>query len=354
MKRGAAQAWWAVAIAVGAVGAGASSCETTVVSLTGPDECSSYLCAAGSALCCPSARRGVWSSAGEYCSCPSGSDGDDDGEGREYGEVPPDGSPCYESPCRTSCLAAGFRDGICATPYVCECLPWPGDGGADGDADGDDGEHLDVRDIHDSWPDPDGCTSEMGGVCNAVLQCGCAAGERCILGAELVEECVPAGTAPIDSLCGDSPDDCVAQNQCFGTGTMDQRCRQFCYEDTDCPAEYLCADEVAGVTAYRVCRTPPDSCDVFTGTGCPTGEACIIDPTPSTHPVECAAAGTGEPGVACDGVGDCRIGTACYTTDGATYLCYEYCDLAATAHPCPAGLACGSFGHPTIGVCNAE
>lgn len=336
MKHGTATAAWIGALVLVGTSTCVLSCETNVVSLTGPDDCTQYLCTAGSEICCSGAGHGTWDAARGTCACPSAPDAGPDV--RDDADVE-DGSPwCDAATCYAACLAAGGVEGTCMPSGECRCTEAPFDGGGD----------ADVRDYYDGHDEP--CTPEMGGYCNVVLQCGCAAGERCVLNAEGFEECGPIGGDPIDTLCDWMTDDCVAQNQCYGTSETDRRCMQFCYEDTDCPGSRTCDYSIAGVTGYRLCGPIPDSCDVFTAEGCAAGEACLIEPL--TLATSCAAAGPGEVGDACDGVEDCRSGTACHTTDGSIYRCHEYCDLAGTAHPCPFGLVCGGLGHPTIGVCN--
>jgi hypothetical protein len=334
MKRGTVTSAWIGALVLVGMSIGILSCETNVVSLTGPDDCTQYLCTAGSEICCSGARHGTWDAARGNCTCPSLPDAGPDV--RDDAEVWDGGSVCDLVACIAECRAAGHRTGDC-TAGACYCAdepPPPWDVGPD---------HYDVG----------RCPSEMGGFCNVVLQCGCAAGERCVLNAEEFEECAPIGSDPIDTRCSETTDNCVAQNQCFGTSATDMRCMQFCYEDTDCPGSRTCDYSITGVTGYRLCGMLPGTCLPLGGEGCPFGDACVIDPP--TDETSCVAAGTAGPGETCDSIaGDCRVGTACYTNDGSTYACFEYCDLAGVTHPCPAGLVCGSFGHDTIGVCAAE
>jgi hypothetical protein len=266
-----------------------------------------------------------------------------------------DDGTCDPVACASYCRAAGLSGGNCESSS-CFCY----DGAADADADADVREDV-VRDEASVREDGHGpedvgrrddggppCPSELGGPCNAVLQCGCAAGERCLLGESLVEECAPSGTDPIDALCG-AVDNCMPQNQCFGNSAADVTCRQFCYVDEDCPASRTCDFAITGVAGYRLCGYLGDPCDPVTGDGCPADEACVV--VPPAAGFECWPAGTTGPGEPC-GVEDCRIGTGCYTTDGVSFLCYEYCDLDGIRHPCPAGLVCSNgLGSTTIGLC---
>jgi len=185
----------------------------------------------------------------------------------------------------------------------------------------------------------------MDGPCNVVLQCGCAAGERCLMGEGDIEMCYATGTDPLDTECPAGTDNCQAQMQCLGTDGVHFYCMQFCYTDDDCPAERTC-DVGSPWGGYRICGAAPVVCDVFTGTPCPTGQACIINP-PGGATI-CTTAGTGTAGADCSTVG-CVIGTGCYSSDGGvTNTCLQFCD---GSHTCTTGTCQLRLGHATIGYC---
>ena len=70
--------------------------------------------------------------------------------------------------------------------------------GADADADVTPDETVTVEDVTTA-DEVTGCMPEMGGPCNIVLRCGCALGERCILGGSataVMEECAAEDPTP--------------------------------------------------------------------------------------------------------------------------------------------------------------
>jgi hypothetical protein len=192
------------------------------------------------------------------------------------------------------------------------------------------------------------CFPEMGGPCNAVSQCGCGAGQRCVIGASLVEECITAGTDPVGTSCG-STDNCVPQAQCYESGSG-RECRQFCSRAIDCPTDSVCYPSIPGVTSYGLCE-PSVDCDPFTGAGCAPGEGCTFADFPAVE--FCEPAGTGAPGDTCDRSTPCRIGSVCASISGSAHYCIKYCSLDGGAPDCSdvPGTACFDAGHTTVGLC---
>ena len=327
-----------IAMGIASTFLGAPGCDAPGPMLVGPGEddgeattCTQAMCLAGSAVCCPGRVHGAWDTIRLGCICPGAADADAD---------TPDVPGCTPSSCNSACRSAGYPGGNCSGA-LCICGEWPADADADADADAHPGG--DCRPTQ---------APELGGECNAVYQCGCGAGERCWLNGvepDMIEECVPAGTDPPNTHCT-SADNCVAGSQCFGFGAADITCMQFCYEDGDCWDGLRCLREIEDMPVYRLCDWPVD-CDPFTAAGCAAGEACLI--MPPTGETSCTTAGTLEPGEECSEAGQCRIGSGCYSTSGATtFYCRAYCDLAGTIFHCPPGETCQvALGHDSIGVC---
>jgi hypothetical protein len=188
-----------------------------------------------------------------------------------------------------------------------------------------------------------------------VTQCGCAVGQRCIIGPETMEMCYTAGTDPPGTTCPSDADNCQPQGQCFGSGATFV-CRVFCYTADDCPEGRPCNMGIRDITnpdgtGIKICGDPPVACDPFTGTGCPTGEGCTVDPTSGT--TNCETAGTGTAGQACSTVG-CVIGAACYSVGGGAATCYKYCAHTGAGPDCadvPGSTCANAIHHPTAGVC---
>ncbi len=192
------------------------------------------------------------------------------------------------------------------------------------------------------------CFPELGGPCNVVSQCGCTTGQRCVIGASLVEECVATGTDPIGTVCG-STDNCVGGAQCYGA-SPERTCMQFCSWTTDCPTDAVCLRSIPGVTSYGLCESTV-TCDPFTGAGCGAGEGCTIVSASSQL---CTPAGTGAPGESCGTTNLCRVGSACYSLSGSSYYCIKYCALGGGTPNCsdvPGTTCFDGLGHSTVGVC---
>ncbi|MBI5502883.1 MAG: hypothetical protein HY907_21745 [Deltaproteobacteria bacterium] len=225
------------------------------------------------------------------------------------------------------------------------CTRPPGSCGDDG------GTHVDAADA------PPACPTELGGPCNVVLQCGCAAGERCVLVGlpdDPVEACVPAGTDRPGTPCG-AGDNCTAQSQCFEVPGPDAECTTFCYDMVDCRPGLFCSLGIDGVPGYRLC-TPEGDCDPFSAAGCPFGEGCMVYPGGSCE-TACSPAGSGTVGEECESSG-CAIGLGCYTvTGGPPYHCYKFCAPAGVPDCADIpGATCLAIdaGCPEFGVCFRE
>ncbi|MBI5072136.1 Ig-like domain-containing protein [Candidatus Falkowbacteria bacterium] len=247
---------------------------------------------------------------------------------------------------------ASDRAGWTAADTVTVTLAPPDEvcNGLDDDCDGvcDDGFECcaGVSDCTDTCIFP--CFPEMGGPCNVVSQCGCGAGQRCVIGASLVEECIAAGTDPVGTPCG-STDNCVPQAQCYESGSG-RECRQFCSWGLDCPTSFFCSYLIPGVTSYGLC-VPTVDCDPFTGAGCAAGEGCAFVPPSGGF---CVPAGTAAPGEDCGATTHCRIGSDCFSFDsGITYRCIKYCALRGGSPDCSdvPGTTCFDFGHVVVGIC---
>ncbi|MBI5500231.1 MAG: hypothetical protein HY907_08315 [Deltaproteobacteria bacterium] len=282
---------------------------------SGTPTCTSALCAAGSAACCTGAVRGVWNTSLRRCVCGT-ADADAD----------------------VDVAADGDAD---VTPEV-ETETGPD---ADADVPVDEGGG--------------GCVGPYGGSCDPVLQCGCAAGERCILQSETgappyTETCFAAGTDTIDTECPAGADNCAPQMQCFGDGTT-FNCTMFCYGDTDCPSGRPC-QVPPSIEPLGFCGPAAVDCDPFTGTGCTSSENCdIMDFT--TCDRACGPTGTGTAGEDCGTTG-CVSGYGCLTTTGGPpYSCMKYCNPSGTPNCSDVpGTTCQTIGAGTcagFGICMA-
>ena len=273
---------------------------------------------------------------------------------------------CSYDTCARECEARGVCYGSCARGVCnCGCYPDAADGDADGDADAHDASPEVTAEVRD---DSSTCTGDLGGPCNVVTQCGCGAGQRCIItgtGAPFIEGCEAASFDGIDAPCTTGADSCAAGLQCCGNPEFPEsfRCAKFCYADADCPGGRLCLFEVPDITnpdgtGIRLCGPPPASCDPFDTTDPVTGctgpdRACVV----WSGVLYCDVAGTTAWGGNCLPEGRCMLGSGCYSIGGgATYLCFKYCDLTDGDPGCADsgidGATCvGGLGSDTIGVC---
>lgn len=229
--------------------------------------------------------------------------------------------------------------------------------------------------------EPDGaCAPLHGGVCNLIDNCGCTAGQQCVMDinptdpCDLVEICSPsAGTLPTGSECTPSPtESCAPGNACLTSGG-ESKCYHWCDDLSDCtdgaecnvgPITYGMPEGCDDVTLlYKACDPgcPEDSlCDPWEGTGC-EGEldACIFSPT--CEITQCVASGETEVGGDCAETNTCVIGSGCYSSDGGvTASCMVFCD---SAHTCDTGTCSpwtytGAADNPYVadgfGVCVSE
>jgi hypothetical protein len=181
-----------------------------------------------------------------------------------------------------------------------------------------------------------------------------------------VEVCVPVSYChpELGCMCGGDDDACYPGMQCFGRSPESEgRCEQFCYDDWDCPSGRLCERDIAGVTrgdgsGYRLCGDVSTTCDPFTGSGCRSGEACLILPPDGWF--SCLTPGTAGPDEPCDASG-CVSGSGCFVWDtngdtvvgsGDEFRCFAYCTLDGSSHPCPVDHTCrDDLGHAEIGLC---
>jgi hypothetical protein len=250
--------------------------------------------------------------------------------------------------------------------------------GGSGSANGDDAEvhGLPVDGYADSdgtsaegTADDAGCRPRLGGPCDPIVQCGCGAGERCVLDyagrTRPIELCVAAGTDPFGMLCDDGVDNCAAGSQCFREGPSEDGsgfvgtdiCAPYCDSNLDCPGGWYCGGLapglVPGAPGYQVCGSPPQPCDPFTSEGCAPGTSCVV----RAGNTECRGAGAGGPGEHC--LTSCAVGSWCpalewgnpLITDG---LCYKYCRLDGGLPDCSdiPGAGCAALlGRPDVGIC---
>jgi hypothetical protein len=90
-------------------------------------------------------------------------------------------------------------------------------------------------------------------------------------------------------------------------------------------------------------------CDPLTGSGCPTGESCLIlgDDAGGTYPT-CLPAGPTAVGGSCADARGCVRGSICLDP-GSGATCLKFCTPLGST--CPTGGTCTDVGDPTYGVC---
>lgn len=192
------------------------------------------------------------------------------------------------------------------------------------------------------------CCTELGGPCNVVTQCGCPDGEKCALrmeeGVPPIEECVPAGSGRHLAPCTPGEDDCAPGAQCFELWAGEASCLAFCYSDFDCSESHPCELSLTGVDGYLVCTDAyASACDLFTGTGCRSGDACTVTvrplpdrlcAPPAWHTgLMCGPAGETPPGGDCT-TEPCVLGAGCHELAHGRPTCYRYCHLGDWSRDC--------------------
>jgi hypothetical protein len=258
-------------------------------------------------------------------------------------------------------------------PAVCgSVMPPPVDAGIPSDA------GSDATAVIDAGVDGSICMpTVVGATCDAVKQCGCAAGKSCgvlaVNGTSAQLGCMNLGTIPTNGAC--TADTCVAGNTCVGS-----LCRTFCGKDADCGLNGHCvtavtddanAQPITGLSACfsgcavdsdcatgccrplasapgagNLCLTA-DACCAQTGASCATnGDCCGFAQSEAVCVTE--AAGGAICRASCTTGSDCQSG-CCAPLTGGGNACFaaSQCqsDCAAANEPCQTNEQC--CGGPT-------
>jgi hypothetical protein len=183
-------------------------------------------------------------------------------------------------------------------------------------------------------------------------QCGCAAGERCLLNQSGMRECGAEGSSAVGDACGT----CQAGGQCLTTQGM-AMCRAYCDDDSQCNGPGgLCALEVndgmGGTWADKFCS---ENCDPVSGTGCaPATAKCEIGQESDGQMrffTLCTGSGAGTQGAVCTDTGDCAAGYGCF--NAGTLQCLKWCSPFINP-TCPGIAVCSAFAPPGILVGTVE
>jgi hypothetical protein len=180
--------------------------------------------------------------------------------------------------------------------------------------------------------------SDAASSCNPFLASAseCGVGNGCYL-TSTGTKCMAAGNLGLGQDCyGQGPNTCQAGLQCL------VECTNICNTNAANPLPPVC-EQTCGTSfltidypnSIGVCvtETVPQTCNLFTQTGCPAGEACYA----VTGGWACAEEGFKEPGAACVYTNDCAAGSLCVSS-----VCRKACDLGLGAvAPSACGSACG-------------
>jgi hypothetical protein len=203
------------------------------------------------------------------------------------------------------------------------------------------------------------CTPTVAdATCNAVAQCGCAAGKSCgvlaITGSTLQLGCVNPGTIATGAAC--TSETCVAGDTCVGSV-----CRRFCAKDGDCGDKGHCitantddanATPIQGLSAcFSGCTVDAD---------CATGCCRPLSSAPSAGKLClgadacCAAAGA-----SCTSGGDCcgfAAGDAvCVTESAGGAICRATCSMGSDCQSgCCAPLSGGGNACFAVSQCHGD
>ncbi len=204
----------------------------------------------------------------------------------------------------------------------------------------------------DARPPPDAMPGPF--VCDPVHQTGCAAGQKCDLGASGTFECVPDGTLADFRLCDPvRPNACVAGTTCRNTNFAgENRCAPLCDpgEDT-CRVGEPCNSvrTTSDGHQYRMCANN-NQCNPVLDDCKDTSKACGW----SAFGAFCVVPGSIPDGGSCTTITSCKRGSTCLAVPGAGNKCFKVCNPAGGAPACGAGVTCSAFstiGPQAIGAC---
>lgn len=181
------------------------------------------------------------------------------------------------------------------------------------------------------------CSIPAGQACNLLTSCGCAGGQACsapdATGATACRA-LPANPAGAYASCSEDGE-CPGGHAC-----IDGACKRYCRTLADCGEDGIaCISILQGgvqVPDVSVCAR---GCDLLapgasdTGfRGCGAQANCFL----GSGITDCASAGAGVQGSACEANEDCSAGFLCYRN-----VCERWCDPSASV--CEAGTFCGGI-----------
>ncbi|HRI63842.1 MAG TPA: hypothetical protein PK156_06380, partial [Polyangium sp.] len=148
-------------------------------------------------------------------------------------------------------------------------------------------------------------------------QCGCNAGQACVVDQDGTRLCVTAGTGQVGAVCMNSAD-CIAGTYCLSINSGPFTCHAFCSADTTCTGPGgLCAitlSNTSGTTIPNV-RLCSENCDLITNMGCSlasTGCRLGVEKDGAKRVFTlCAPTGTGVHGSSCATDANCSAGHGC-------------------------------------------
>lgn len=193
------------------------------------------------------------------------------------------------------------------------------------------------------------CTAPVSGPCDDFPQCGCAAGQNCIVtGANGETSCDLSGSTPPYHACTKDTD-CGIGYTCVGSS-----CKPFCAADADCGGNHKTCEQVGydpgdggtePIPQYKICTAQCDLLDP--STVCGSGAGCWLtsDTGPGTDCV--GGAGTTTGATACSSnPSTCAPGYLCVSFNGSEE-CAKWCRVgSAYKSDCPVGKSCASFSTP--------
>lgn len=236
-----------------------------------------------------------------------------------------------------------------------------GDADTDTDIDGDGDADTDVDSDADSDTDVDADSDSdvtcEDAVCDLWPQCGCAAGEACVLLEGGDRDCREAGSLAHGADC--STEDCRAGTLCvLLTDDLPPACLQFCDDHSDCSA--LGAGSLCALPFGTASETWATACTIHcdptsASSGCPTGLRCGIFELTETGQTltHCQnGVGTRRHGESCvalddDPDHDCAQGHFCAEVTAGLSQCIQLCRVTGGAS-CPSLTICNSFTTPAI------
>jgi hypothetical protein len=205
-----------------------------------------------------------------------------------------------------------------------------------------------------------------GNLCDPVCQSGCPSNQRCQQVLDPLGnysfgcETPPTGT-PLDVFkpCDTGNDLCKPGLLCVepplgSTGCVAQ-CYRYCRQDSDCPANTLCAlsSVIGGQQSMPICAPPAVACSPALQTAAPacspslTGSTCYVFSKELPDETMCDCAGTIAAGLACTDLHSCVAGYEC-----AGGKCQKVCLLQTGVLACPVGQTCSSLNASTkYGTC---